>query len=366
MTSFDKNAMSRYAEAFKRYVEDYAHGECFTTFDSCLYIKENEAYKDRVYALAQKAMNASKWKASDIGSGTILSEVSNALRERANLVNWNQFVRFENKAKENVAAAEDVLFSIYRGDNPGDAFETAREYFGGYYDLIAYLFFIKSKSRYLPICPGYFDAAFSNLGIDLKTSRRCSWDNYNEFIDVVRAVREVLGLLLEGSEPSLLDAHSFLWMNDVLTKYLETCVTAGPEFVIDVALEKNVDAVVKARVNQNVFRNRVIESWNGKCAVTGCSLTGVLIASHIKPWRDCCENNEWLNPYNGILLSPNIDKLFDRGLITFDDNGHIVFSSKLSASEAESLGITQECALRWVDERHKPFLAYHRSNVFQG
>jgi putative restriction endonuclease len=137
-------------------------------------------------------------------------------------------------------------------------------------------------------------------------------------------------------------------------------------FVINIALEKNVDAVIKARVNQNVFRNRAIECWNEKCAVTGCSLAGVLIAPHIKLWRSCYESNEWLNPCNGILLSPNIDKLFDRGLITFDNNGHIVFSSKLAASEAASLGITQECSLRWGDERHKPFLAYHRANVFQG
>ena len=227
-----------------------------------------------------------------------------------------------------------------RGDDQEGAFEAARAHFGGYYDLIAYLFFIKNKNQFLPICPGYFDAAFSKLGIGLKTSRRCSWENYVSFIEAVGMTRDALSLLLEGSEPSLLDAHSFLWMNDVLTDYLASPMAFRSDSGADALQEKDVDAIVKVRVKQDVFRREVIEHWRGRCAVTGCSLTSALIASHIKPWRDCREDNEWLNPYNGILLSPNVDKLFDKGLITFDDGGRIVLSSELAVDEAARLGIT--------------------------
>ncbi len=73
---------------------------------------------------------------------------------------------------------------------------------------------------------------------------------------------------------------------------------------------------MKSRVGQGDFRKSLIEKYDGKCVVTGIDLTKLLIASHIKPWR-ISDNKERLSSENGLLLSANLDKLFDSGLITF-------------------------------------------------
>lgn len=80
--------------------------------------------------------------------------------------------------------------------------------------------------------------------------------------------------------------------------------------------------LIMARVGQGRFREDVIKRANGKCDVTGVDKTEVLIASHIKAWADCDPNSEErLDPYNGLLLTPNLDKLFDRGFISFSNEG---------------------------------------------
>lgn len=61
------------------------------------------------------------------------------------------------------------------------------------------------------------------------------------------------------------------------------------------------DSIVKSRIGQGIFRKGLIEYWHG-CAISQCPLTWMLIASHIKPWRDA-DNQERLDPYNGLLYS---------------------------------------------------------------
>lgn len=91
---------------------------------------------------------------------------------------------------------------------------------------------------------------------------------------------------------------------------------------------------VKARVNQDVFRQMVISNYNGTCAVSGINIGTLLVASHIKPWAVCKE--ERLNPENGICLSSLYDRAFDQGLITFDkDNYKMILSSELSSHKDE-------------------------------
>ena len=68
---------------------------------------------------------------------------------------------------------------------------------------------------------------------------------------------------------------------------------------------------------------------------------------------------------NGLLLQPTLDHLFDSGLITFEDNGKIRISPKLSEDDVLRLGINQECSLRKVPEGLNPYLTFHRKNVFQ-
>lgn len=125
------------------------------------------------------------------------------------------------------------------------------------------------------------------------------------------------------------------------------------------------DALTKARVGQGWFRDALLKRWGG-CAVTDCRDASVLIASHIVPWRLCTTRAERLGVANGLLLAPNLDKVFDRGLISFDDSFKILISAALSKSNEIALNIHPGMRLRVrTFDDMRPFLKRHREDVFQ-
>jgi len=121
-------------------------------------------------------------------------------------------------------------------------------------------------------------------------------------------------------------------------------------------------SVSKSRIGQGIFRERVIILW-GSCSVTGLSNLSLLRASHIKPWRDCT-NSERLDPLNGLLLNPTLDHLFDSGLVTFDEDGNMLVSSKISLFDMELLHIDLNSKLRKMPEGMKIYMSYHRERIF--
>lgn len=127
--------------------------------------------------------------------------------------------------------------------------------------------------------------------------------------------------------------------------------------------EKTRKAVIKARIGQGLFRERLINHWEG-CSVTGFSNTDFLIASHIKPWKDC-STGEALDVTNGLLLLPNIDRVFDKGFISFDKAGDIMISPQIDSSDIKALGLVRDMKLRWCYSQHNIFLEYHREHVFK-
>lgn len=84
---------------------------------------------------------------------------------------------------------------------------------------------------------------------------------------------------------------------------------------------------IQTRVNQNVFRQIVLANYDNSCAITGIDITDLLVASHIIPWAK--NEQERLNPENGICLSSLYDKAFDKGLISFTNELDVVFSARL-------------------------------------
>lgn len=120
-------------------------------------------------------------------------------------------------------------------------------------------------------------------------------------------------------------------------------------------------ALTNARVGQGTYREKMIRLWDGACAVTGCSLTDVLIASHALPWR-LGTSRQRLDHFNGLLLTANFDRLFDVGLISFSDEGELLISEDLADTPAECamLGIQKEMKLRKIDPRMLPYLSEHR------
>lgn len=115
----------------------------------------------------------------------------------------------------------------------------------------------------------------------------------------------------------------------------------------------------KERKGQVIYRKRLEKLWNGRCAVTGIDMKEVLRASHAKPWAKCATGAERLSPYNGFLLCANLDALFDKALITFDEEGRMLVSKKISRENRRLLGIDKELFVP-LTEKHQPFMAWHR------
>lgn len=127
--------------------------------------------------------------------------------------------------------------------------------------------------------------------------------------------------------------------------------------------ETERESIIQSRIGQGKFRSNLIKYWSG-CAVTGCTITAVLKASHIKPWRSST-NLERLDLYNGLLLTPNLDSAFDNGFISFDEGGKIMISNLLADVDKDKLGIQPEMSIRTLEEQHLKYLAYHRENIFK-
>jgi len=120
-------------------------------------------------------------------------------------------------------------------------------------------------------------------------------------------------------------------------------------------------ALQKIRVGHDRFRYLVLERWDYRCAVTGAGL--LLTASHIKPWRHS-NNEERLDPFNGICLSPLYDRAFDKGYITFDVDGSIELSPGIASNEVKLLGLRTDLRLARLGTRHGSYLNYHRTEIW--
>ena len=118
--------------------------------------------------------------------------------------------------------------------------------------------------------------------------------------------------------------------------------------------------LVTSRVGQGFYRQELIKKFDNKCAVTGINLEEILIASHIIPWRHS-NDEERLDIENGILLSPLYDSLFDKNLISFQDNGDIIISKKIQDTELISL-IDINANIK-ITEGMKKYLINHRSQL---
>jgi putative restriction endonuclease len=128
---------------------------------------------------------------------------------------------------------------------------------------------------------------------------------------------------------------------------------------------------VKTRVNQNVFRQIVLNIYSSKCAISGIDIPELLNASHIVPWA--LNNNERLNPANGICLSKLYDAAFDKGLIGIKNDYSIILSSKIKEKENKSFYSNYFLFLVnlkiTLPERFRPkkeFLEFHLDTIFQG
>ena len=222
-------AFARFQDLLTRFDEP------FTRFDEGL-IAAWESYKPRVRRVALDRMKAEDWTPEHIGSGEIVARVISAIEIQAthgeltnNMVLWQN--RFGHAKRDHralleaattgkgLATIERLLFQLYRSDSEnGETFEALSEATGAKYPLMAYLFFLKDIDRFMPIQPTGFDRVFGEIGLDFRTLRQCSWQNYSEFNSILDALRAPIADVTGLNDVRLVDAHSFLWLFSTLLR----------------------------------------------------------------------------------------------------------------------------------------------------
>ncbi len=130
--------------------------------------------------------------------------------------------------------------------------------------------------------------------------------------------------------------------------------------------ERKDDEFRKSRDGQGKYRDALLDECP-YCPITMINDERLLIASHIKPWA-CSTDKEKVDPKNGYMLSPLYDRLFDRGLISFTDDRHIIISNWLSPKNKSRIGITDNQFIQRLpmDDKRKKYLKFHRDKVFNG
>ena len=123
--------------------------------------------------------------------------------------------------------------------------------------------------------------------------------------------------------------------------------------------------LIQARLGQGRYRKQVMERGGGRCAITGCSVGAVVEACHLKPWKISLDPDERVDPENGLCLVASLHRLFDAGLITFDDEGLMRVSKLLSREDQMSLKLKGRMRIRSpFTAKQKTYLMFYRNTIF--
>ena len=211
------NIIAEKFSLFSEFIEN-KDGKPFVAFSKSSYINEEENYKYDVYSDASRILGVDKWVRKDIGTGTIFQAVDAAVHIKINikgktldhnLIDWrikDKFSQYSNDRQ-----IERLLFDFYKNKRQdSECFEMFHKV-GLPYQLIAFLYFIKDSTKYLPISQKAFDDIFRKLGIsDFKSSGNASWENYSTFLKIFKRTKDFI--IKKDPAATLIDSHSFLWI----------------------------------------------------------------------------------------------------------------------------------------------------------
>jgi hypothetical protein len=221
-----------------------------------------------------------------------------------------------------------------------------------------------------------------------QTKGRAGWNERRKHIELMRSGYQSFGVLCDRDSPeagviTAFDSGSLLSFGDVFEtddfifanvighvsvgdlpgKAKQESLEADLLEVIRASIPQTTRAaLVAARLGQGRYRRELLKRWNDACAVTGCTVQAALRASHCKPWRES-NNEERLDPNNGLPLVATLDALFDAGLIAFGSDGEMHVSAVLTVADRGMLGLPMS-----LRRRPKPaqaaYLAHHYERVF--
>lgn len=193
-------------------------------------------------------------------------------------------------------------------------------------------------------------------------------------IDMNEVRDEIYALYNDKCSPKLLDKNK-----KMAQQYLIALPQAAGIFLLDTLGEAAIkiqeklpksnnqpipnattkESIIKARIGQGKFREDVLKLWNNRCPVTNVDLPELLIASHILSWQ-LSDDVEKLDKYNGLPLSPSIDKLFDKGFISFADHGDMLIGKNITTEILQKLGINLDTKITGLKNEHFKYLKRHR------
>lgn len=185
----------------------------------------DEFYKNEIAKRAYKEIHSIAWET--VTDEKACNTVIQAVNYSQNLIFRNIRADFIESVKSKSSDYAEVFRRLYGDDgveSDSCCFKDLTSLFGAKYGILAYLFFIKNPNRYLPVSPEKFDAILPLIGINHTMSHKCSWKNYNTFLEIVNDVKNRIISRL-GYNISLLDTHSFLWILntiDSISLQLET------------------------------------------------------------------------------------------------------------------------------------------------
>lgn len=166
-----------------------------------------------------------------------------------------------------------------------------------------------------------------------------------------------------GGAPSVAALHQALHLIHVVQARTPTRLSAALEARLAAIPATERTQEVRQRIGQSLFREALLELWQGRCALSGIALPPALLrASHAKPWA-AASDDERLDPFNGLLLAVQYDALFDKGLIAFDDEGGLLVSPNLDPEVRRFIRLDGVQRLRSVVPGQLTYLHYHRSHI---
>ena len=289
----------------------------------------------------------------------------------------------------------------------GNQSPTLLEFFDRFQEPLK-CFFLKSDiQEYLDIAKKEFENPVNDY-----RDKAALTSNYGDCINILSKAADVIKFALErravepprvyiapSAEEQTTLAWKFLFRGIALTgftkcsimklqSHFESFFYFRLSFDEDLWIERNADRKSSAEENRAipqfvdtgrtydaVSRGSNQEDWKAKllqdqpcCPFTNVDDVRLLIASHIKPYAKCSTLQEKYDAENGFILSPLYDALFDKGLITFDDDKVMHISDWLSMNNRKRLNLTEGSIIENLPDikgRRKQYLQYHRENVFK-
>lgn len=286
----DRGRFREQFERFKSLVPAYDHGRAFTNFDNGV-VHRWEGYKSGLRGYALDVLVPKAWTEVEIGSGAILERTIKTVEIKDNNLvvsqpRWgpgssgHRVLLDARRDAELRFELERRLFDLFAGvADEGTTFDRLRGLLGAKYPLLGYLFFLKDMDRFMPIRPTVFDRAFHDLGIDLITTRKGSWENYERFNAALGEVRSALAAMDGLTNVRLIDAHSFCWIIGWILKFdrkkaIDEMLNAV-ENTVRHSNSQTVERIVKNKERRmtpeelNELLGSLLDQQRNRCALTG-------------------------------------------------------------------------------------------------